>query len=101
VKWAALVMAVAVLGLTALVVAQGYVGRAALRTSQLAGCERGKLDRAANAKGWRAAEAARRRSGTASDLRTAKLYAGIASGLEMRSRVVCETAFPAPRLIGK
>lgn len=68
--------------------------RDALHESQLRACERGKLDRTANALGWRTAEAARRASGTKSDLRAADAYAQIAEGLERRSRIDCEKAFP-------
>lgn len=95
------VLVAVVLGLTIVVFAQGYLGRDALRESQLAGCKRGQLDRSANAKGWRAAEKARRASGTTVDLRTADLYDRIATGLEARSRVDCSSAFPPVRLLGK
>jgi hypothetical protein len=101
VRLVAILFAVVILALAALIFAQGYVGRVALRDSQLAGCQRGKLDRAANARGWRTAEAARRASGSRSDLIAAERYDRIASGLEQRSRIDCKTAFPPVRLLGK
>lgn len=65
--------------------------------SQRRGCERSKLDRAANASGWRTAEHARRASGTPDDLMAARRYAQIATGLEDRARVDCTRQFPLPR----
>lgn len=100
-KLLAFSLAVVILAMTALVLAQGYAGRVALRDSQLAACERAKLDRRVNAEGWRVAEHARRASGTATDLRAADLYDRIATGLEMRARVVCARAYPPVRLLGK
>jgi hypothetical protein len=73
-----------------------YQARQDIVESQRAGCERGKLDRTANAQGWRNAEAARRASG---DDEIADVYRGIAEGLEARSRVVCSVAFPTPPFI--
>jgi hypothetical protein len=73
-----------------------YSGRQALVDSQRAGCERSKLDRAANARGWRAAEAARTRDG---NLNTATFYGHLAAELEMRSRIDCVRQFPAPSLL--
>jgi hypothetical protein len=65
-------------------------GQIALRDSARAGCERAKLDRAANAHGWRNAEDARRAAG---EIRVANIYADIARELEQRSRVDCSEAF--------
>jgi hypothetical protein len=65
-------------------------GQLALRDSSRAGCERAKLDRYANARGWRNAEAARRED---REFQVAAIYAGIARELEMRSRVDCDAAF--------
>lgn len=75
---------------------QSYDGRVRLREGQLAGCERGKLDRAANAAGWRTAERARRATGTPTDLAAADRYSAIAAGLEQRSRIDCARVFPDP-----
>jgi hypothetical protein len=58
----ALLVVAALAALMMLIWAQSYAGRVQLRDSQLRGCERGKLDRAGNATGWRTAEAARRRT---------------------------------------
>lgn len=74
----------------------GYEGRRDLVASQRAGCNRGKLDRGANAKGWRIAEGARRADG---EIEVANKYNDIASGLEKRSRIVCSEAFPKASLI--
>lgn len=74
----------------------GYAGRKDLVDSQRRGCERGKLDRNANAQGWRNAEIARRVSG---DISVANEYAVIASQLEHRSRINCAIAFPKANLI--
>lgn len=74
-----------------------YVGVAAhqartdLTQAQRRGCERSKLDRRSNAKGWRIAEAARRADG---EIAVADKYSKIASGLEERSRINCRKAFP-------
>jgi hypothetical protein len=78
------------------VLAQSYAGRVELRDSQVRGCHRSQQDRAANARGWRIAEHARRASG---ETKVADAYAEIATGLEQRSRIDCERAFPAPSLI--
>lgn len=98
-----------------------YEGRKALVDSQRAGCERGKLDRSANAEGWRAAQVARTNTlakdmGTSvaavealfpqppkiddpPDLVAARKYNRISSGLESRSKIDCKTAFPSAGLI--
>lgn len=95
---------------------QAYQGRTALVDSQRAGCGRGKLDRAANASGWRSAQAARLRSVAVtmhisfdaakqvlrqapspddlSDLTTARKYDKIATGLEKRARIDCAKVYP-------
>lgn len=78
---------------------QSFEGRRDLVGSQRSGCERGKLDRLANAEGWRAAETARRASGTVNDLRAARKYQRIAEGLEDRARVKCDDVFPSPSLL--
>jgi hypothetical protein len=74
----------------------GYNGRRDLVESQRRGCERGKLDRNANASGWRIAEDARRSDGQTD---VANNYAAIARGLERRSRINCKEAFPKASLI--
>lgn len=73
-----------------------YQGRQDLVKTQRAGCSRGKLDRAANAQGWRIAEEARRADG---QLVVAKAYSDIAEELEERSRIDCIDAFPKARII--
>lgn len=87
---------VAVLALIVAVWIAASSSREALRQAQLRGCERGKLDRAANSLGWRTAEAARRASGTVYDIEAARVYAEIATAQEQRSRINCATAFPKP-----
>jgi Tfp pilus assembly protein PilO len=98
-----------------------YQGRQNLVTAQRAGCERAKLDREANAQGWRAAEAARLeslaqdldisyataqtlveqdpKSNDPPDLVAARKYNKIASGQEKRSKIDCAQAFPDASLI--
>lgn len=90
----AVLQMVATLALVLVVFYTAAQGREDLRQSQLRGCERGKLDRSANALGWRTAEHARRASGTPDDIKTANRYARIAGGLELRSRIDCARAFP-------
>lgn len=75
---------------------QSYAGRADVVTAQRKGCKRGKLDRNANAEGWRQAEAARRASG---QFKVANTYARIASGLEARSRIECDKVYPSAGLL--
>lgn len=118
--------------LVAIVFAQSYFGRndladseeraqVALIASQRAGCERSKLDRKANASGWRTAQAARLRSladqldisyksvqqlvaqdptpDDPGDLVAARKYNALATELEKRSKINCAEAFPSkPRL---
>lgn len=73
-----------------------YQGRVNVVDSQRRGCERGKLDRAANAQGWRIAQQARLADG---QVEVARQYARIAAGLEARSRIDCAAVFPHPKLI--
>jgi hypothetical protein len=75
----------------------GYAGRVGIVEFQRRGCERGKLDRIANAQGWRIAEDARRGDG---QIAIADRYARIAAGLERRSRVDCRKAYPNPGPFG-
>ena len=73
-----------------------YRGRIDAISSQRAGCERAKLDRNANAQGWRIAQLARTDSG---DTAVAAQYRLIAEGLEKRARVDCNKAFPMADLL--
>lgn len=59
--------------------------------SQRDGCERIKLDRVANARGWRIAEDARRATG---DEAVALRYGKLADSLEERSEINCRVAYP-------
>lgn len=74
----------------------GYDGRLEVVKSQRVGCERGKLDRAANAKAWREAQYAETRD---ADPGSAAIYKSVAEGLEERSLIVCAEAFPSPSLV--
>lgn len=95
--WVAPVLALVII--LGAVWSSSYAGRQALIKSQRAACERGKLDRAANAEGWRTAERARRATGTHADLIVAELYDRIATGLEARARIDCKEVFPDARLL--
>lgn len=72
-----------------------YQGRVDTVKNQRAGCQRNKLDRRANAAGWRIAEAARRAEGQHA---VANKYAKIARGQEFRSAIPCSRAFPKASL---
>lgn len=72
-----------------------YQGRANVVQAQRAGCERSKLDRGANAEGWRNAQKARIASG---DFAVARRYGEIALGLELRSKINCAKAFSDAKL---
>ena len=74
----------------------GYSGRVEVVKAQRAGCERSKLDRSANARGWRNAETARAAAG---QYIIAAQYADIASELEARSEIICSRAFKKASLI--
>jgi hypothetical protein len=74
----------------------GYFDRVDLVDSQRAGCERGKLDRIANAQGWRIAQDARIASG---DYVVAHRYGTLARDLEARSKIDCRDVYPDARLI--
>lgn len=95
---------------------QSYQGRVDIVHSQRAGCERGKLDRNANARSWRKAERARLNTvaedlhisyakaeklittkpsvSDSFDLQAAREYDKTATGQEQRSRISCTKAFP-------
>lgn len=109
------------LGIIGYVLYQSYVGREDLVKAEQAGCNRSKLDREANALGWRTAETARLHSVARemhisfdqarmliklrplpydpSDLVTAREYDRIAAGQEARSRIACSKAFPKASLL--
>jgi len=91
-----IVIAISTVSSAFLAIVTGWVGRSDLRNSQVAGCERGKLDRKANSEGWRIAEAARRADG---QFAVAAKYERIADGLEERARIDCEERYPPPSLI--
>jgi hypothetical protein len=104
------------LGLIGYVLWQSYAGRVDLVNASRTACARGKLDRGANAKGWRTAQTAREKSlaeelhisdeavaklikvdpspSDPPDLVAARNYDSIASGLEKRSRIDCTVVFP-------
>jgi stage III sporulation protein SpoIIIAA len=86
----------------------GYQGRQEQVDAVRRACERGKLDRVANAHGWRTAETARRATASdrgnpdaerASAALAADRYSDIAGELEERSRINCATAFPDASLL--
>lgn len=99
---------------------QAYDNRVEVVDNQRAACERGKLDRGANAQGWRTAQVARTKTlakemdisfaevsqlllqdpkaGDSPDLTAARKYNAIAEGLETRARIDCTVAFPDARL---
>lgn len=99
---------------------QAYDNRVEVVDNQRAACARGKLDRGANAKGWRTAQVARMntlakemdisftevsqllrqdpKAGDSPDLTAARKYNAIAEDLEVRSRIDCTVAFPNARL---
>lgn len=79
------------LGVIGYVFYSSYQGRKEVVTSQRAGCKRGKLDRGANATGWRIAQAARAAD---KQFAVAARYSIIAAGLETRSRIDCAKAYP-------
>lgn len=105
-----------ILVVIAYVLWQSYEGRVDLVNSTRSACERGKIDRSANASGWRTAEMARLVSAAEvlhisidaakqtlpqkplpndpEDLTAARRYSQIAAGLEERSRINCVHAFP-------
>jgi hypothetical protein len=104
------------LGVLGYVFYQSYQGRESVVNASRKGCERSKLDREDNAKGWRTAEVARMHGAARAlhiplaevkqrikkrpkpddpvDLVAAWKYDRIAKGLETRSRVSCPKAFP-------
>jgi hypothetical protein len=85
------VLCVMVIALFLMVVLNTYQQNKADVQGKRQGCERNKLDRAANARAWREAQRARTRDG---DLDTAAIYKSVADGLARRSRVDCKRQFP-------
>jgi hypothetical protein len=75
---------------------QAYASRVSVVENQRAACERGKLDRNDNARGWRRAEEARRAEGQDD---VANAYANIATNLETRAKIDCTEEFPSARLL--
>ena len=73
-----------------------YQGRVQLWEAQVRACERAKLDRAANARGWRTAQA---RSLSQGQPGYSAIYEDIADGLGMRSRISCRVVFPKPTIL--
>ena len=84
------------LGVIGYVLYSSYQGRVDLINAQRHGCVRGKLDRRANARGWRTAQ---HRSLSQHQPRFSKIYNGIASGLDARSRIDCTKVFPSASLL--
>jgi hypothetical protein len=100
----------------AFVAYSSYASRLDLVDAQRAGCERTKIDRVANAEGWRTAQTARMstvakemgisvdevkklldakpKPGDLPDLVAARRYNKVASDLEGRSKLDCKVAFP-------
>lgn len=81
-----------------------YANASRIYDNNIRACERGKLDRAANIKGWRAAYAARTNAAThegpqdaANDLATAAIYADIIADLQSRIRPCEELIRNKPR----
>ncbi len=75
---------------------QSYKGREDVVLSARAGCERGKLDRADNAAGWRIAQA---RALSQNQPGFAAKYDRISTNLEARSRINCTDKFPKAGLL--
>lgn len=72
---------------------QSYKARFEIVDAQRQACERGKLDRVVNARGWRIAEDARRADG---QFKVANKYKEIAISLEDRASIDCQVVFPDP-----
>lgn len=100
-------LGVAILILVAAVFYQSYVGRLDLRDSNIAGCERAKLDRSANVDAWTAARKARRELSNDPTASRSQREDAAAAAItytqtidSLRSRLDrpfnCRVAFPAP-----
>lgn len=83
------------LGVIGYVFGSSYSARKSIVSGQRIGCERNKLDRKANASGWRIAQGARIKSG---DISIAIKYGNLAQGLERRARLDCNKTYPKARL---
>lgn len=83
------------LGVIGYVFGSNYAARKSTVAGQRFSCERNKLDRKANASGWRIAQEARRKSG---DISIAIRYGNLARGLERRARLDCKKTYPKARL---
>jgi hypothetical protein len=99
-----LMLQLMVLGLILLtVLLSSWQTRSDQAVNARAGCERSKLDRNANAAGWRTAQRRLQsqydRDPQPTDLRALRRYRRIAQGLERRARVECAVAFPDPPFI--
>lgn len=75
---------------------QVYEGRVRLVNHVIAGCERDKLDRADNAKGWRTQQ---NQALSNSQPWFASTYSDVASSLEERAHVDCHKVFPKASLL--
>jgi hypothetical protein len=84
-----------------------YSGRQNVVDDQRRDCARSKLDRRANAAGWRTAEAARRATAENPEIESAERraaaiaasrYKEVADALDARSRIDCREAFPDAQL---
>lgn len=83
------------LGVIGYVFGSNYAARKNTVAGQRVGCERNKLDRKANATGWRIAQEARKKSG---DISIAIKYGNLARDLERRARLDCNKTYPKARL---
>lgn len=91
-----IIQCVAIVALVVSIWATNYQSRVNLVDAVRAECERGKLDRSANAQGWRIAQDAREADRQPD---VAARYDGLARGLEQRARVDCRKAYPTPKLL--
>ncbi len=87
---------------------QSYSGRAAQVTSSRAGCERSKLDRAANAAGWTAHARYIAKVTVAASVKedvkraareAARTYSFVSADLSKRSKLNCAKTYPAASLL--
>lgn len=102
-----IVMFAAILMIFAYTIWQSYEGRVGIRNATVAGCERSKLDRAANAAGWTAhatyinhvTSAASVQEDVKSAARVAvRTYIRISRELRERAHIDCSSAFPKTSL---
>lgn len=83
------------LGVIGYVFGSNYSARKSIVNGQRFGCERNKLDREANASGWRIAQEARWKSG---DISISIEYGKLARGLEHRAQIDCNKTYPKAKL---